>query len=174
MVSTGKQRVDLHLNGEPVSAMVDNTATLVDVLRDEFGAKGVRAGCRNGDCGTCTALVGGDCVKTCLVLAGRASGHDVQTIEGLGTAENPSAVQQAFMECYSFQCGFCLPGMILSATGLLERVPEPTETEIRDTLSGNLCRCTGYENFVRGVQRASQIMKEHGPGTAAHAASEMR
>ncbi|MGO4247602.1 (2Fe-2S)-binding protein [Paenarthrobacter sp. RAF54_2] len=174
MTSTGKHRVDLHLNGEPVSATVDNTSTLVDVLRDEFGAKGVRAGCRNGDCGTCTALVGGDCVKTCLILAGRASGYDVRTIEGLGTAENPSAVQQAFMECYSFQCGFCLPGMILSATGLLERVPEPTEAEIRDALSGNLCRCTGYENFVRGVQRASQIMKEHGPDTATDAGPERR
>lgn len=172
MSSTGKQRVDLHLNGKPVCATVENTATLVDVLRDEFGAKGVRAGCRNGDCGTCTALVGRDCVKTCLVLAGRASGHDVRTIEGLGTEENPSAVQQAFMECYSFQCGFCLPGMILSATALLERVPEPTEAEIRDTLSGNLCRCTGYENFVRGVQRASQIMNERSSGTPTGAVSE--
>ena len=165
MAPNGEHRVDLHLNGERVSATVENTATLVDVLRDEFGAKGVRAGCRNGDCGTCTALVNGNCVKTCLILAGRASGHDVRTIEGLGTEDNPSPVQQAFMECYSFQCGFCLPGMILSATGLLERVPEPTEAEIRDTLSGNLCRCTGYENIVRGVQRASQIMKECGPDT---------
>jgi aerobic-type carbon monoxide dehydrogenase small subunit (CoxS/CutS family) len=163
VIPFGKHRLDLHLNGKAASAMVESSATLVDVLRDDFGVTGVRAGCRNGDCGTCTALVNGDCVKTCLMFAGRASGQDVRTIESLGTADNPSPVQQAFMECYSFQCGFCLPGMILSATGLLERVPEPTDTEIRDTLSGNLCRCTGYENFIRGVQRASQIIKDSRP-----------
>jgi aerobic-type carbon monoxide dehydrogenase small subunit (CoxS/CutS family) len=165
VIPFGKHSVELHLNGEAVSAVVERSATLVDVLRDDFGVTGVRAGCRNGDCGTCTALVNGDCVKTCLMLAGRASGQEVRTIESLGTADNPSPVQQAFMECYSFQCGFCLPGMILSATELLERVPEPTDAEIRDTLSGNLCRCTGYENFIRGVQRASQIIKDNTPET---------
>jgi carbon-monoxide dehydrogenase small subunit len=151
--------VNLVLNGEQVSALVDSDATLVDALREDFDVTGVRIGCRNGDCGTCTALVDDRCVKTCLVLAGRASGSAVRTLEGQGTDEAPTAVQQAFMECYSFQCGFCLPGMVFAAEALLDVLPDPTEAEIRDALSGNLCRCTGYQNFVRGVHRAAEIRR---------------
>lgn len=150
----------LTVNGEVRTMTIASDAILVDVLRDDVGLAGVRVGCRNGDCGTCSAFVDDDCVKTCMILAGRADGREVRTIESLGTEEHPSAVQQAFMECYSFQCGFCLPGMILSATALLERLPNPSDPEIRDALSGNLCRCTGYENFVRGVRRASEIIDD--------------
>ncbi|MBM7244209.1 (2Fe-2S)-binding protein [Rhodococcus fascians] len=154
------QHVNLIVNGEAQAVTVPSDAILVDVLREHLGLKGVRVGCRNGDCGTCTAYVDDDCVKTCLIFVGRADGQSVRTIESLGTVDDPSPVQQAFMECYSFQCGFCLPGMMLSATTLLDQQPTPSDAEIRDTLSGNLCRCTGYENFVRGVRRASQIMQQ--------------
>ncbi|WP_236792236.1 (2Fe-2S)-binding protein [Amycolatopsis sp. GM8] len=150
----------LVLNGKEVSATVDADATVVDVLREEFGVTGVRAGCRNGDCGTCTALVDGRSVKTCLQLPGRIHGADVQTLESIGTPDHPHPVQRAFLECYSFQCGFCLPGMTFAAITLLEHTPDPTDAQIRDALSGNLCRCTGYENFVRGVRRASRLMRE--------------
>jgi aerobic-type carbon monoxide dehydrogenase small subunit (CoxS/CutS family) len=156
--------LSLVLNGEQVSAPVDGDATLVDALRESFDVTGVRIGCRNGDCGTCTALVDDRCVKTCLLLAGRASGSEIRTLEGQGTEETPTAVQQAFMECYSFQCGFCLPGMVFSAEALLDRVPDPTDVQIREALSGNLCRCTGYQNFVRGVHRAAEIARGGGCG----------
>ncbi|GAA3543917.1 (2Fe-2S)-binding protein [Amycolatopsis ultiminotia] len=152
--------ITLRLNGEDVAATVDADATVVDVLRESFGVTGVRAGCRNGDCGTCTALVDGLCVKTCLQLPGRIDGAEVRTLEHLGTEDDPHPVQQAFLECYSFQCGFCLPGMTFAASALLEHIPDPTDEEIRDALSGNLCRCTGYQNFVRGVRRAGQIRRD--------------
>jgi aerobic-type carbon monoxide dehydrogenase small subunit (CoxS/CutS family) len=161
---TGPEQVALTLllNGEHVSAVVDSDATLVDALRESFGVAGVRIGCRNGDCGTCTALVDGRCVKTCLVLAGRASGREVRTLESQGAQGAPTAVQQGFMECYSFQCGFCLPGMIFAAEVLLDQIPNPTDADIRDALSGNLCRCTGYQNFIRGVHRAAEIRRQNG------------
>ena len=155
-----EQQFDVTLNGASVSATVSGDAILVDVLREDFGLRGVRVGCRNGDCGTCSAFVDDSCVKTCMIFARRADGANIRTIESLGTEEHPSPVQQAFMECYSFQCGFCLPGMMLSAAALLDREQDPTDAEIRDALSGNLCRCTGYENFVRGVRRAAQIIQE--------------
>jgi carbon-monoxide dehydrogenase small subunit len=154
------QQLNLIVNGKAQVVTVPSDAILVDVLRENLFLKGVRVGCRNGDCGTCTAYVDNACVKTCMIFAGRVDGQTIRTIESLGTEQDPTPVQRAFMECYSFQCGFCLPGMILSATDLLERQPNPSDGEIRDTLSGNLCRCTGYENFVRGVRRASDIMRE--------------
>jgi carbon-monoxide dehydrogenase small subunit len=154
------QQLNLIVNGQAQVVTVPSDAILVDVLRENLCVKGVRVGCRNGDCGTCTAYVDNACVKTCMIFAGRVDGQAIRTIESLGTEQDPTPVQRAFMECYSFQCGFCLPGMILSATDLLERQPNPSDGQIRDTLSGNLCRCTGYENFVRGVRRASDIMRE--------------
>jgi carbon-monoxide dehydrogenase small subunit len=143
------------VDGVIVQVDPDPEDTLVDVLREELGVTAVRAGCRNGDCGTCTAIVDGRCVKTCLVLAGRADGARVDTLSGLGTEADPHPVQEAFMVEYAFQCGFCLPGMILSAVTLLEHDPSPTDAEIRDALSGNLCRCTGYANAIRAVRRAA-------------------
>ncbi|GAB3588327.1 (2Fe-2S)-binding protein [Amycolatopsis endophytica] len=149
--------VELEVDGRTGVVTVEQDTTLVDVLREEFGSTAVRAGCRNGDCGTCTALVDGRCVKTCLVLAGRADGASVTTIASLGTAEHPSRVQRAFMEEYAFQCGFCLPGMLLAAEVLLAREDDPSDAQIRDALSGNLCRCTGYVNAVRAVRRAAEL-----------------
>jgi carbon-monoxide dehydrogenase small subunit len=146
----------LQVDGVAVLVDADPEDTLVDVLREDLGSTAVRAGCRNGDCGTCTAIVDGRCVKTCLMLAGRADGARIDTLSGLGTEANPHPVQQAFMDEYAFQCGFCLPGMILSAVTLLDANPSPTGAEIRDALSGNLCRCTGYVNAVRAVRRAAR------------------
>lgn len=157
--------VDIHVevDGSPAHLTVDADLTLLDVLREELGRTEVRAGCRNGDCGTCTAVVDGRCVKTCLILAGRADGARVQTIAGLADGDQPGPVQQAFMEQYGFQCGFCLPGMLLVATDLLDREPHPSVAAIRDALSGNLCRCTGYTNAVRAVQRAAEL-RDQPPG----------
>ncbi|GAA2533002.1 (2Fe-2S)-binding protein [Streptomyces levis] len=154
------EEVTFTLNGEPARAGIDGAETLVDSLRGSCGVAGVRVGCRNGDCGSCTAMVDDECVKTCLMLAGRARGSEIVTLEGLGTLDRPHPVQIAFMEQYAFQCGFCLPGMVFSTISLLARNPHPEETEIRDALSGNLCRCTGYANIVKAVQRAASMVAE--------------
>ncbi|MDV3128418.1 (2Fe-2S)-binding protein [Mycobacterium sp. 21AC1] len=151
--------VDLTVDRKHVRVTVAADLTLLDVLREELGLTGVRAGCRNGDCGVCTAMVDGRCVKTCLTLAGRADGATVQTIAALADGVEPNPVQQAFAELYGFQCGFCLPGMLLSATDLLDRNPDPSVAQIREALSGNLCRCTGYVNAVRAVIRAAQLRR---------------
>ncbi|MFE0923242.1 (2Fe-2S)-binding protein [Streptomyces nigra] len=156
------EEVTFTLNGEPARAEIDGAETLVDSLRGSCGIAGVRVGCRNGDCGSCTAMVDDACVKTCLMLAGRARGSEIVTLEGLGTLDRPHPVQIAFMEQYAFQCGFCLPGMVFSTISLLARIPEPDETEIRDALSGNLCRCTGYANIVKAVQRAAAMVAAGG------------
>ncbi|RSD10226.1 (2Fe-2S)-binding protein [Amycolatopsis eburnea] len=148
--------ITLEVDGRAETVTVDADTTLVDLLREKFGSTAVRAGCRNGDCGACTAVVDDRCLKTCLVLAGRADGTSVTTIANLGTEEQPSPVQRAFMAEYAFQCGFCLPGMLLAAEGLLARTKNPSDAEIRDALSGNLCRCTGYVNVVRAVRRAAE------------------
>jgi carbon-monoxide dehydrogenase small subunit len=151
--------IDLHVDGKDVRLTVAADLTLLDVLREEIGLATVRAGCRNGDCGACTAMVDGRCVKTCLMLGARADGATVQTIADLADGDEPSPVQRAFMEQYGFQCGFCLPGMLLSATDLLDRNPEPCAAQIREALSGNLCRCTGYANAVRAVERAAELRR---------------
>ena len=157
VVGTDSVTVDVVVDGRPVHLVVDADLTVLDVLREELGRTEVRAGCRNGDCGTCTAVVDGRCVKTCLQLAARLDGARVDTLASLADDDEPSPVQQAFMEEYAFQCGFCLPGMLLSATDLLARTPDPSTAEIRNALSGNLCRCTGYTNAVRAVKRAVEI-----------------
>ncbi|MCP2624416.1 (2Fe-2S)-binding protein [Mycolicibacterium smegmatis] len=152
--------ISVEVDGDPAHLTVEADLTLLDVLREELGRTEVRAGCRNGDCGTCTAVVDGRCVKTCLILAARADGARVKTIATLSDGDRPDAVQRAFMEQYGFQCGFCLPGMLLAATDLLDRDPNPSAAAIRDALSGNLCRCTGYTNAVRTVQRAAELRNQ--------------
>ena len=159
-VTADRVALVFEVDGRAVELVVGADLTVLDVLRDEVGLTTVRAGCRNGDCGTCTAVVDGQCVKTCLMLAGRLDGTTVTTIGDLADGDQPSAVQRAFMEQYGFQCGFCLPGMLLSATDLLERDRQPSTSAIRDALSGNLCRCTGYVNAVRAVQRAAELRNQ--------------
>ena len=131
---------------------------LLDVLRRE-GYYGVKFGCGNGDCGACTILVNGRAVKSCIMFAAQAKDKEITTIEGLSTLEHPHPVQKAFVDAGAVQCGYCTPGMIISAKALLDKNPKPTEDEIKEALEGNLCRCTGYVKIIGAVELASQRMR---------------
>jgi carbon-monoxide dehydrogenase small subunit len=149
-------RLDLTLNGEPRTAEVDPRMLLVEALRDAFGARGPKTGCLTGDCGACTVRVDGVIAKSCLRLAVAAEGADVQTLEGMAGADGLTPLQEAFWDEHAFQCGFCLSGMLFAAEDLLERTPSPTDTEIREAIGGNLCRCTGYDTIVAAVRSAAR------------------
>jgi len=140
------------VNGKPVEAKVDPTWTLLYVLREELKLTGTKKGCEKGDCGACTVLLEGNPVNSCLVLALQAEGKKVETIEGLGTADSLHPLQKSFIANGAVQCGFCTPGMLLSAAALLKKNPSPTEEEIRTAISGNLCRCTGYQKIVKAIR----------------------
>jgi aerobic-type carbon monoxide dehydrogenase small subunit (CoxS/CutS family) len=140
------------VNGKPVEAKVDPTWTLLYVLREELKLTGTKKGCEKGDCGACTVLLQGKPVNSCLVLALQAEGKEIETIEGLGAADNLHPLQKSFIANGAVQCGFCTPGMLLSAAALLRKNPDPTEKEIRTAISGNLCRCTGYQKIVKAIQ----------------------
>lgn len=148
----GTIQVRLTLNGEPRFADVDSRLLLVELIRDALDAKGTRVGCLTGDCGACTVLVDGEVRKSCLVLAASISGNDVRTIEGI---EGIETLKEAFIAENGFQCGFCTSGMIVAAADLLKRNPLPSHEEIRRAISGNLCRCTGYESIVNAIYRAA-------------------
>jgi len=145
-------RLTLRVNGEERSVLVRPADTLLRVLREKLDLTGPRFGCENGDCGACTVLIDGEPVKSCLVLAVEAGGHEITTIEGLKC----SPIQEAFLAEAGFQCGYCTPGFLLAAHALLQRHPKPTDEEIRVSLSGNLCRCTGYEGIERAVRKAAE------------------
>jgi carbon-monoxide dehydrogenase small subunit len=148
--------VELMVNGERRHARVDSRVTLADFLRDSFGLTGTHVGCEHGVCGACTVLLDGEAVRSCLLFAVQVDGADVTTVEGVGGTDGSlSAVQEAFRSEHGLQCGFCTPGFVVSVTALLRDNPTPSEDEIRDALSGNLCRCTGYQGIVRAVQRAA-------------------
>ena len=152
--------VELTVNGESRSANVPPETTLLKMLREELGLTGAKLGCDVGDCGTCTVIVDGASVNSCLMLAGRASGCDVTTIEGLATADELHPLQQKFEDLGALQCGFCGPGMLISAKNLLDNNPEPTVFEVRDALAGNLCRCTGYTKIIEAVIDAGEMMSQ--------------
>ena len=152
------QTVHFILNGRAVTAQVAATELLVDTLREQFGLVGVKEGCRSGDCGTCTVLLNGAAVRSCLLLTCCVEGKDITTIEGLGDATHVHPIQQAFIDVGAVQCGFCIPGMVLAAKALLDQNPNPSETDIRIALSGNLCRCTGYQKIIQAIQLAAQRM----------------
>ena len=143
------------VNGEDHTVLADPRDTLLELLRDRLGLTGTKEGCGNGNCGSCTVLMDGEPVCACLVLAGEAAGADVTTVEGLkvGAARHP--VQQALIDHGGTQCGFCTPGIIMSAVALLERNPTPTDGEIRHAIAGNICRCTGYEKIIRAIASAA-------------------
>ena len=147
--------VELTVNGERRSAETEARTTLADFLRGDLGLTGTHLGCEHGVCGACTVIVDGEAARSCLMLAVQAQGADVRTIEGLAIDGEMNALQTAMRDEHGFQCGFCTPGFMMQITALLEENPSPTEVEVRDTLSGNLCRCTGYESIINGVLRAS-------------------
>jgi len=153
-------KVELVVNGERRSADVEERTLLVDLLRDQFGLTGTHVGCDTSQCGCCTVLLDGQAVKSCTMLAVQAQGCAVSTIEGLSPeAAQPDdlhPVQQAFSACHGLQCGFCTPGMIMATVDLLRRHPDPSDEQIREGLSGNLCRCTGYVNIVEAVRQAAR------------------
>lgn len=155
-VEREKLVVSFTLNGRPVRAEVEPHRTLLWLLREHYDLIGAKEGCGVGECGACTVLLDGRAVNACLVLAGKAEGRDVRTVEGLGAPEALHPLQKRFVEKGAVQCGFCTPGMLLSAAALLERSPRPTRDEIRVALSGNLCRCTGYNQIVDAVHAAAR------------------
>ena len=142
------------LNGSEAKVAVDPTWTLLRVIREELGLTGTKRGCEEGDCGLCTVLMDGQSVDSCLVLALQAQGREIETIEGMGSEGNLHPLQKSFIEEGAVQCGFCTPGMIMSAESLLRRNPDPNEEEIKVGLSGNLCRCTGYTKIISAVSKA--------------------
>jgi carbon-monoxide dehydrogenase small subunit len=148
------------VNGEPREAMVEPRLTLADFLRERCHLTGTHLGCEHGVCGACTVLVDGAAVRSCLMLAVQAEGAEITTIEGIGGADGTlSDVQQAFRDAHGLQCGFCTPGFVVSVTAFLRDHSEPTDREIREALSGNLCRCTGYQGIVNAVRLAADRRK---------------
>jgi carbon-monoxide dehydrogenase small subunit len=149
-------QVSITINGEEHTRDIEPRVLLVHFLREELGLTGTHWGCDTSNCGICTVQVDGLPVKSCTMLAARAAGHDVRTVEGLEGADGLDPVQQGFMNEHGLQCGFCTPGMMMTARALLDRNPHPSDTEIREAISGNLCRCTGYENIIRSIRWAAQ------------------
>ena len=156
-------QITLTVNGETVTRETAPNQLLVHFIRDTLRLTGTHVGCEHGVCGACTVLVDGAPMRSCLMFAISAQGHEVTTVEGLGTdMDNLSPVQQAFKECHALQCGFCTPGFLTTIHAFLETNPSPTEAEAREVVSGNLCRCTGYQNIIKAVLRAAEIRREGG------------
>jgi carbon-monoxide dehydrogenase small subunit len=149
-----KKTIRLSVNGEPWTLDVESNDTLLEVLRARIGVKSPKVGCERGDCGACTVLLNGRTVRSCIVLAVEADGQEVTTVEGLG-GDGPTPLQEAFVTHNAFQCGFCAPGVVLAVSELLEKTPRPTREEVAEAISGNLCRCTGYEPIIRAVLDAT-------------------
>jgi len=162
-------RVSMQVNGETVVRDVEPRVLLVHFLRDHAGLTGTHIGCDTSQCGACTVAMDGMTVKSCTVLAVQAEGHAITTIEGVSTPVHMTPLQQAFTELHALQCGFCTPGMVFAAQALLDRVPDPTEAQVRDALHGNLCRCTGYQNIVDAVLLAA---RRAAPSAATNALAE--
>jgi len=151
-----KQLIEIHVNGEAYELAIEPQTTLLEVLRDHLGLTGTKEACGTGECGSCTVLIEGKPILSCLALAVDYPNKEIITIEGLSQGEKLTPVQQAFVDCGAVQCGFCTPGMILSASALLEKNPSPSEEEIRKALEGHLCRCTGYNKIVEAVNTAAK------------------
>ena len=154
--------IELTVNGVARSGTAEPRTTLADFLREELTLTGTHLGCEHGVCGACTVLVDGEPVRSCLMLAVQARGTEVTTVEGLADGDTLHPLQQAFMESFAFQCGFCTPGFVMSTLALLRDEPDADEARIREELSGNLCRCTGYQSIVEGVLLAAQRAREEG------------
>ena len=155
-----KHHIQTTINGEPAEFLCETQQTLLDVLRDELDLTGSKEGCGTGDCGACSVLLDGRLVCACLVLGVEAAGHEISTIEGVAQGNVLHPLQQAFLNEAALQCGICTPGFIIAGKALLERNLNPTETEVRYLLAGNLCRCTGYDKIVRAVMNCAAQMRE--------------
>ncbi len=155
-----KRVISLTVNGETHEVVVEPRTTLLEVLRDSLGLTGAKEGCSLGNCGACTVLLDGKPVLSCLLLAVEAQGKEIVTIEGLAEGGKLHPLQEAFVEHGAVQCGFCIPGMILSAKAFLDENPHPTEEEVKEAISGNLCRCTGYSDAVRAILAAAKAKEE--------------
>ena len=156
---TTPRTVELVVNGERRAADAEPRTLLSDFLREKLGLTGTHVGCEHGVCGACTVLVNGEAARSCLMLAVQAEGAEVRTVEGLGGVDDMHPLQEAFWEKHGLQCGFCTPGMLMTAVELLESTPNPSLDEIREAMSSNLCRCTGYQTIVEAVQAAAERMQ---------------
>ena len=161
---TGKRLLRLRVNGELYEVAGHVTHSLLEVLREELGLTGTKHGCELGECGTCTVLVDGDPIYSCLMLAVEAEDVEITTVEGLALQNRPHPLQRAFSDLGAAQCGYCIPGILLAAKSLLDKQPDPARSDIEEALSGNLCRCTGYTKIVEAVERAAATMLQEGTG----------
>lgn len=148
--------ISFKLNGKDYTLTLPTNTTLLQIIRDKVKLTGTKRGCAKGECGACTVIFNGKIVDSCLVLAPKVDGAEITTVEGIGTFDNPHPIQKAFVEEGAVQCGFCTPGFVVSSYALLSKMPKPTEEEIREGLSGNLCRCTGYIKIIEAVKKASE------------------
>ena len=155
-----RRRIKLAINGSAVEREVETRMTLADFLRIELELTGTHLGCEHGVCGACTVLVNGQSVRSCLMLAVQANGREVTTVEGLAVGGALNPLQQAFWENHGLQCGFCTPGMLMTLTEFLKHNPDPTEAQVRDAISGNICRCTGYQSIVASALAAARALRD--------------
>ena len=160
------RRIRLKVNGKPYEAVVEPRTTLVDLLRGELALTGTHVGCEHGVCGACTVLWNGKAVRSCIMLAVQADGSELTTVEGLSPDGHLHPIQQAFMEAHGLQCGFCTPGFLMSVYELLQRTPNPSDDEIKETLGGHICRCTGYQSIMSAVRLAAQKLSGTAPSHA--------
>src|SRR5580692_4522201 len=165
-------QVTLTVNGKKHTAEVEGRILLVELLREKLGLTGTHVGCDTSQCGACVVHVNGEAVKSCTLLAVQAEGCDIQTIEGVANGDELHPMQEAFRDNHALQCGFCTPGMIMSALDLVKNNPDPTEREIREYLEGNLCRCTGYHNIVLAIIEGAAVMRGEKPPSAHGVAAE--
>ena len=156
-----RNHVTCTINGDDIEFLCDADESLLDALRDEVGITGAKEGCGTGDCGACSVILNGQLICACLAFAPEANGGTIETVEGMADGEKLHPLQTAFLEHAALQCGICTPGFLMAAKALLEKNPEPTETEIRYAIAGNLCRCTGYDKIVRAILSAATQMKKH-------------
>lgn len=156
------KHIELNVNGSTVEESISPMESLQSVLRDELREKGTKVGCKQGGCGSCTVLVDGEPVVSCLLPAEEVEGKEITTIQGITPEEGLHPIQEAFFDEYATQCGYCTPGMIMVTKALLDRNPDPSEAEIKDAISGNLCRCTGYKPIIEAVKQAAAAMNGHG------------
>ena len=154
-----KSDITLNINGRDYAIRVESRRTLADAIREECGQTGTHIGCEHGVCGACTVIVAGEPVRSCLMFAEQAAGKPIRTVEGLATGDTMHPMQRAFMENHGLQCGFCTPGFLMLAVGVLEREPDITDDALVDVLSSNLCRCTGYQNIIKAVRAAAAEMR---------------